>query len=96
MELTTQQKKKLKAIAHGLHPVVTIGQQGIKETIHEEIDNALNHHQLLKVKIIGEKQEREKLSTAIAKKHHSNIIQSIGRIVVFYRRNKDKNDILKS
>ena len=96
MELTTQQKKKLKAIAHGLHPVVTIGQQGIKETIHEEIDNALSYHQLLKVKIIGEKQKRDKLSILIAKKHHSKIIQSIGSIVVFYRRNEDKNDILKN
>jgi RNA-binding protein len=96
MELTAQQKKKLRTIAHGLNPIVTIGQQGIKETIHEEIDNALNHHQLLKVKIVGEKQERVKLSTMIAKKHQSNIVQSIGSIVIFYRRNKDKNDILKS
>ncbi len=96
MELTAQQKKKLRAIAHGLNPVVTIGQQGMKETIHEEINNALNHHQLLKVKIIGEKQERVKLSAIIAQKHQSEIVQSIGSIVVFYRRNKDKDDILKN
>lgn len=95
MELTTQQKKKLKALAHGLRPVVTIGQQGMKDTIHEEIDQALDYHQLLKVKIAGEKQERITLSALITKQHKSTIVQSIGSIVVFYRRNKDKENLLK-
>lgn len=93
MELTTQQKKKLTTLAHGLRPVVTIGQKGIKDTIHEEINKALDYHQLIKVKIVGEKQERINLSTLITNQHKSIIIQSIGSIVVFYRRNEDKKDL---
>ncbi len=96
MELSTQQKKKLRSIAHGLSPIVTIGQHGIKETIHIEIDKALDYHQLLKVKIaVGDKEERESLIELISKQHNATTIQSAGNMAVFYKRNRDKEDITK-
>ncbi len=96
MELTSIQKKQLKAIAHNLKPVVMIGQYGIKDSIHDEIALALEHHQLIKIKMAGmEKAERSTLQTAISQQHQATIIQTIGAIVVLYRRNKKKDSIFK-
>jgi len=53
--LDKTQIKQLKALAHKLKPIVTVGQHGMKESINDEIDIALNFHQLVKVKInLGE------------------------------------------
>ncbi len=95
MELTNPQKKKLKGIAHDLHPLVTIAQDGLKESIHDEVDTALNFHQLVKVKIIADDREKRKdFIDQLSKKHNAIVVQTVGHVAVFYRRNKDKEKIL--
>jgi len=49
--LDKTQIKQLKALAHKLKPIVTVGQHGMKESINDEIAIALDFHQLIKVKI---------------------------------------------
>ena len=95
MELSNQQKKKLKALGHSLNPVVTIGQQGMKASIHEEFDLAITTHQLIKVKIVAERDERAKLIEKLAKRNKALCVQSIGGKALFYRRNRDKDDLFK-
>ena len=51
--LSTKQKQFLKGLAHHLSPVVMLGGNGLTEGVLAEIDNALNHHELIKVKIAG-------------------------------------------
>ena len=51
MNLTTKQKQYLKGLAHNLKPVVMLGQHGLTEGVLAEIDAALNHHELIKVKV---------------------------------------------
>ncbi|MBA1332082.1 RNA-binding protein YhbY, partial [Candidatus Endoriftia persephone str. Guaymas] len=66
MALSTQQNRKLKQLAHHLKPVVIIGQHGLSENVMSEIELALSHHELIKVKLAGaDKAEREQLSSAI-------------------------------
>jgi RNA-binding protein YhbY len=50
MKLTSGQVKRLRAEGHRLKlkPVVIIGQKGLSENLHQEIDSALDHHELLK------------------------------------------------
>ena len=96
MELTQQQLKRLKSLAHPLKPIVSVGQQGMKETIHTEINVALDYHQLVKIKISGaERDEKATMCEDIIKKHKALLVQSIGNILVIYRRNKKKDDITK-
>lgn len=95
MELTNPQKKKLKGIAHDLHPLVTIAQDGLKESIHDEIDTALSFHQLVKVKIVADDRDKRKdFIDQLSKKHKAIVVQTVGHVAVFYRRNKDKEKIL--
>ncbi len=91
MALTNQQKKKLKAHAHGLKPVVRLGQSGLTDNVLDEIELAIEHHELIKVKVSAEDRDDKKLIIQkIADQTRSEIIQSIGFMAVFYRENSDK------
>ena len=97
MELSNPQKKKLKGIAHDLHPIVTIAQKGLTEAIHDEIETSLKFHQLIKVKVIvDDREQRKEIIHSIADKHQADIIQTIGHVAVFFRRNKEKANILST
>ncbi|MBU0654912.1 MAG: ribosome assembly RNA-binding protein YhbY [Gammaproteobacteria bacterium] len=96
MELTEAQKKRLRTRAHTLNPVVMVGQQGMKPTILEEITSALDHHQLIKVKLsVGDRDLRDEIIGQIVAYSQSQLIQRIGNVAVLYRRNPDRPDILK-
>lgn len=91
MPLTNQQKKKLKSAAHSLKPVVRLGQSGLTATVLDEIEVAINHHELIKVKITAaDRAETVKVIQAIAEKINADIVQTIGFIAVLYRQNPDK------
>ena len=84
------QKKKLKALAHALNPVVMIGQAGLTDEVLKEINVALNAHELIKVRIRAERDDRRLMSEHIATATQAENIQSIGQISVFYRKNPNK------
>lgn len=84
------QKKKLKALAHALNPVVIIGQAGLTEAVLKEINVALDAHELIKIKIRAERDERAVISEQICAETKAELIQSIGQIAVVYRQNPKK------
>ena len=84
--LSTKQKQSLKGLAHHLSPVVMLGGNGLTEGVLAEIDNALNHHELIKVKIAGADRETKQLIIdAIVRETQSSNVQTIGHILVLYR-----------
>ncbi|MEE9444787.1 MAG: YhbY family RNA-binding protein [Cocleimonas sp.] len=90
------QIKQLKALAHKLKPIVTVGQHGMKDSINDELAIAIDFHQLVKVKInLGDRDDRDALVEALGKTHKSELIQKIGNVAVFYKRNFDKENLLK-
>lgn len=91
MALSNPQKKKLKAHAHGLSPVVRLGQSGLTNSVLDEIELAIKHHELIKVKVSAEERDEKALIIEkIARKTNSVVIQTIGSVAVFYRENPDK------
>ncbi|MEQ1484952.1 ribosome assembly RNA-binding protein YhbY [Methyloglobulus sp.] len=83
-------KKKLKAQAHGLKPVIIIGQAGLTDAVLAETEIALNTHELIKVKVRAERDERNQISEKICTATGATLIQSIGQIAVIYRLNLKK------
>ena len=83
-------KKKLKAQAHALNPVVMIGQAGLTNEVLNEINIALDVHELIKVRIRAERDDRRLMSEQIVIATQAENIQSIGQICVFYRKNPNK------
>jgi RNA-binding protein len=90
-ELKGSQKKYLRGLAHNLNPSAFIGQKGLTEALIEEIDNALEAAELIKVKFndFKDKESKNALSQKIATATQSYIAGMIGHVVVLYRPNKN-------
>lgn len=88
MSLSAAEKKQYRAIAHNLNPVIIVGDKGLGEGLLEELERALNDHELIKVKInIGDRDDRAALTTEIIAKSGAELVQSIGKVLVLLRRN---------
>jgi RNA-binding protein len=83
------QRKFLRGLAHGLNPVVMIGKSGLTEAVQESIDQALRDHELIKIKFVDFKDERESITEEIASRTASEEVGAIGHVAIFYRRNED-------
>ena len=84
--------KQLKAQSHGLKPVVIIGSNGLTDAVHQEIDCALDAHELIKIKINAQdKQQRQSIIDQINEKNQAICVNQIGHIAAFYRENPDLN-----
>ncbi len=85
------QLRFLKTHCHSLDPVVRIGQKGVTEALMAELEIALAHHELIKIKVsMGDREERQAAITQIADQSDANIVQQIGQIAVLFRRNHEK------
>ena len=91
MNLNKKQIQHLKGVAHSLKPVVLLGSNGLTEAVVAEIDYALNHHELIKVKIPTDDRENKTLIVeAICRETQSTKIQVIGKTLVIYRQSEEK------
>jgi RNA-binding protein len=88
--VNTAEIRKLRATAHNLNPVVMIGQAGLTAAVLAEIEGALNAHELIKIRIRAEKEERGQMSRQICNDTGAELVQNIGQIAVVYRKNPDK------
>lgn len=89
--MTQEERKKLRAQAHALKPVIMIGQAGLTENVIAEIELALDSHELIKIKIQSDNREdRKQISNDICSKCSAEFIQSIGKILIIYRQNPNK------
>lgn len=85
------QKQYLKGLAHAMKPTVLIGQKGLQDAVLDAIETALNTHELIKIKFIDykEKQLKDKISDAVAKKTGAEKVATIGHTAILYRQQKD-------
>jgi RNA-binding protein len=85
------QKKYLKGLAHRLKPVVLIGQNGLTDSVVGSALNALEKHELIKVKFIEHKHKNQKKSIAesIGDQTQSEMVGIIGHTAIFYKPHPD-------
>ena len=86
--LTSKEIRQLRALAHKLRPVVTIAGKGLSDTVLEELDRALNDHELIKVKVaVGDREQRESVIAEVCERSSAVLIQRIGNIATLLRAN---------
>jgi RNA-binding protein len=84
--LTPAQRQYLKGLAHTRQPVVMIGNQGLTAAVLKEIDQALNAHELIKVKAASnEPDTRSTWLDEICTATGAASVQQIGKVLVIYR-----------
>ena len=89
--LSEAQKRHLRRLGHTLKPVVLMGGAGLTPAVRHEIELALEHHELIKIKLVSDNREQRQLLAAdIAIQAKAVQVQLIGNIVLLYRPNPDK------
>lgn len=90
--LNADRRRELRAAAHALHPVVSISQNGLAESVLKEIDHCLLAHELIKVKLHGiERDQRAALLESVCSQLGCAPVQQIGNILVLWRENPAKH-----
>ncbi len=89
MELKGSDRKKLRGLAHGLDPLIRIGKQGLTGTVIQEIGQALEFHELIKVRFLEFKDRKEDLVAEIGRQCECCAVGMTGHTAIFYRQNPD-------
>ena len=93
--LTNAQIRFLRGQAHGLKAMLQIGAKGLTDALVAEVELALEHHELIKVKVAAEDREaRDAMIVALAERTDAALVQRIGHTAVLYRPGKDKRQIV--
>ncbi len=92
LTLTVLQRQNLKARAHPLKPVVMIGNAGLTPSVMKEIACALKSHELIKIHVTGEREERDAMLQEICETLNAAPVQHIGKIFVVYQPQEDVSE----
>jgi RNA-binding protein len=85
------QKKFLRGLAHRLKPIVLIGQNGLTGAIFKAADEALNKHELIKIKFNAykEKDEKKEIIAEIEIRTSAQLVGLVGHTAILYRKQSD-------
>ena len=87
--LTGPQRRHLRSLGHHLDPVVQIGKLGLTDSVIVAIDEALERHELVKVRVGTEcPEDRHAIAEQLAPAVKGEVAQVLGRTVLLYRARK--------
>jgi RNA-binding protein len=93
--ITSKQRSKLRGLSNNLKPVFQVGKENVGENLIKQLDEYLELHELVKVKILQSAiVEAKPTCTEIASKLKAEPVSAIGSTFVLYRRSK-KNPIIE-
>lgn len=93
--LAKQQLQHLRQLAHDVKPVIIIGNKGLTQNVMEEIKLALEHHELIKVRVnAGDRDTRVEMIEQIKNECDAEIVITVGHIVGLYKQAKEPKIIL--
>ncbi|MEN1728490.1 MAG: YhbY family RNA-binding protein [Pseudomonadota bacterium] len=90
MTFSNNQKKYLRGLTHTLDPVVMVADKGLSDNVMAEIELALDHHELIKIKLRGDRDQRKAWIEEISEKTEGLLVHQIGQVACFYRQHPKK------
>lgn len=84
--ITAAERRALKGRAQRLEPIAFVGKQGLSDALVRSVDEALAKHELVKVKFVEFKEEKDQLASELAEKTGSELVTRIGHVAVLFRR----------
>ena len=88
--LAAAEKRALRAAAHSLKVVVTVGGKGVTRALVDELNIALDVHELLKVRVnAGDREEREQLVALLCESTGAQVVQRTGFVATLWRRRRE-------
>ena len=93
--LTSAQNRFLRGQAHELKAMLQVGGKGVTDAVAAEVDGALEHHELIKVRIAAEDREtRDGVIAALVERSGAALVQRIGHVAILYRPSRDRRQIV--
>ncbi len=91
MDLTGKQKRFLRSLGQKLDPVVRIGHEGLTEGLLAAVSDALDRHELIKVRLPGDLQPAERRAAAALLTEATDSVSpgAVGGTVLLYRPNDE-------
>ena len=90
MTLSNRQIRHLRGLTHSLQPVVIVADKGLSENVMAEIEAALDHHELVKIKLKSDRETRTEWIREISDRCQAEKVHVIGQVACFFRRNSKK------
>jgi len=91
LKLTSKQIRYLRAQGHHLDPIAIIGQAGVTQNVVHSINDVLDAHELIKIKILSSAPEkRHDIAAKVGKLTGAAVIQVLGKTILLYRENKNR------
>ena len=95
--ISQAEKKRFKAIAHHLKPIVIIAGNGLSEGVLQEINRALADHELIKIRVASsDREERRALIAGACRETQAELVQSIGSVAVIYKAAEKRDPALSN
>ncbi|MBS0458218.1 MAG: ribosome assembly RNA-binding protein YhbY [Proteobacteria bacterium] len=93
--ISPAQRRYLRSLAHDLKPVILVGGKGVTPALLAELDLALEHHELVKVKLAApDRDERDGWVAAIVEASGAALVQRVGNIATVFRPRKKNPGIV--
>lgn len=93
--LSSAQARFLRGQAHDLKAMLQVGEKGITPALISEVSAALEHHELIKLKVAGaDRDQRDAMIAELATQTGATLVQRIGHVAVLYRPSRDKRRIV--
>ena len=95
MKLSKSQCKYLRRKGHDLKTIIFVGGSGLTDNVFSELDGALEHHELLKIRVrVGDRDKRDALLDKLLKRSAATLLQRTGNVALLYRKAKEPKLIL--
>jgi RNA-binding protein len=89
MTLNGYQRRHLRGLAHPLKPVVQVGKAGLSPSVLAAVDDALETHELIKVRLVGDKAEKKEMISAFEDELHCGQVGLVGHVATLYRQHPE-------
>ena len=83
--LTAAQRREMRARAHPLAPVAQVGRGGVTDAFVAELDRALDAHELIKIRLRGEREERAAQLEEVTARLDCAVVGTVGAVAILYR-----------
>ena len=85
--LDKKERQKLISMAQTVEPLLILGKNGLSENVYGEIEAILDAREILKVKLLRSCEvTKEELIGSVMSNVGAECVNSLGNVVVFYKR----------
>ena len=89
--MTSKQRAYLRSLANTLEPIFQIGKSGISENLIQQLSDALDARELIKINVLETAPDTAKnLGIEISNLTNSTLVQTIGNKITLFKQ-KEKN-----